>query len=277
MAKKSLVFVLNKDNSDEYLNWVDLKSSKYDIVYVEEVLKNKWKTIHDLLSRSKYKLFYYDFPCFINSDVASSDEDLCKFIEVFKTNKLNIASPAIQGPEVFFESKNSFLRNVNYVPSVFFAFSKHAISLFKKNNILNFNDSGSGIDWTLPAIIKNDKVCIIDSIKINYKFEQQEKNIKDFVEIYTEFNLESFYFTEYSRVDCEEEMDIESFSNNFKKLRNCNFRRPTRRSNDCAPERSFISQRLLNATGAQNLNQANAASSTNALVSATEEEGNEEI
>jgi len=253
MAKKSLVFVLNKDNSDEYLNWVDLKSSKYDIIYVEEVLENKWKTIGDLFSRYKYKLFYYNFPCFINSDVSSSDEDLCKFIEVFKKNELNIASPAIQGPEPFFESKDSFLRNVNYVPNVFFAFSKYAISLFKKNKILNFNDSGSGIDWVLPAIIKNDKVCIIDSIKINYRFEQQEKNIKDFVEIYTKFNLESFYFTEYSRIDHEEEMSIESFYNNFDKLEDCEFRRPTRRSNDCVPKKSFLSQRLVNATGSHSL------------------------
>ena len=30
---------------------------------------------------------------------------------------------------LFFSSKNCFLRNVNYVPNVFFAFSKNAISL----------------------------------------------------------------------------------------------------------------------------------------------------
>lgn len=247
---KSLVFILNKDNSDNYLSWINLKSKKYSVIYIEEVLDNKWRTVYDILLNYKYKLFFYDFPCFINSDVVSSHDDLCDFIEIFKSENINFASPAINGSEDFFSFKNSYLRNVNYIPNVFFAFSKYAISIFRRNKVLNFNDSGSGIDWAIPAILNNDKVCIIDSISIKYNFEQQEKNIKDFVSIYNQFKLESFYYTEFSRIERKEEIDVESFANNFEKLNNI-FKRPTRRANGCLPSKSFISQRLINATGAQ--------------------------
>lgn len=246
----NLVFILNKDNSDNYLDWINLKSSKYKVIFIEEENKNKWKTVSDLLSNYRFKLFRNDFPCFINSDINSTDKDLCEFLDVFENKNLNFASPSIEGSEDFFSSKNCFLRNVNYVPNVFFAFSKNAISLFRKKKVLSFNESGSGIDWALPSILKNEGVAILDSVKINYNFEQQEKKIKDFVDVYTTFNLESFYYTEFSRVENKEEIDVESFTNSFEKLNSADFNRPHRRQNGCVPIKSYlVSQRLMNASG----------------------------
>ena len=80
----NLVFILNKDNSDNYLDWINLKSSKYKVIFIEEENKNKWKTVSDLLSNYRFKLFRNDFPCFINSDINSTDKDLCEFLDVFE-------------------------------------------------------------------------------------------------------------------------------------------------------------------------------------------------
>jgi hypothetical protein len=231
--KKNIVFVFNR-SSDEF----NLKDTKDIKIVFCGCGSNKWKTIGEIFD--KHKLKNYKTISFIDSDVQIDTEDLEKFLYLFKKHNLNYASPSYSN-HAFFSERYS-LRIVNFIPDKFITFNFKSLNLVRK--YFDENDSGSGIDWLIPKMLKYKGTAIIGTICIGNNYSDNENiNVRDLLEIYSKFNFDSLNYKELSRIEYDlEEVKI---SNNVEKFDKMKFSRPSRRSNGCGGSEVQLSSRLL--------------------------------
>lgn len=231
--KKNIIFVFDK-SSDKF-NLKDTKDIK--IVFCGSD-SNRWKTIGEIFD--SYKLKNYKTISFIDSDVQIDLEDLEKFLHLFKRYNLNYASPSYSN-HAFFSEQYS-LRIVNFIPDKFITFNFKSLNLIRK--YFDENNSGSGIDWLIPKILRYKGVAIIGTICINNNYSDNENiNVRDLLEIYGKFEFDSLNYKELSRIEFDsEEIKLKI---NVEKVDKMKFTRPSRRSNGCGGSEVHLSSRML--------------------------------
>lgn len=234
--KKNIIFIFKSRES--YPSWIDFNNNLYNVFFID-VKKNRWKTIYEIFNQ--YKLKKYSSISFLDSDIKSNSKDLCKYIEIFNKYKLNYASPSYKDSKFF--SPKYILRNVNVIPTKFITFNFNSLNKIK--NVLNENESGSGIDWIIPKLLNYEKISIVDYITIDNVVENDNVVFKDFINVVNKYELNDLDAIEFSRLDYDDS-NIQYEIDEINLIKNYNFSRPSRRSNECHTSNMTISQRFLN-------------------------------
>lgn len=254
--KKNLIIVFSDQkikikNSFFYdICFIDLESSNinynYKYYFKRKKEEDKYESLAEIFKYIKYK--NYEYIWVTDQDIEVSQKDIIKLFKLNSKYNLLLSQPSVTNKDLFFDfmhNKSDFLlRNVNFLDMKAPFFKSEIVE-----NIMTVLANGSiGLEWILPKFLNYEKVCIIDSISVDYRnYKNLYENQDNILQLNSRLNSQGIQpiFIEFNSLKKEiEELKKDKsikFKNKLKK-----FKRPNRRSNGCISDGSYLSNRIMN-------------------------------
>ncbi len=170
-----------------------------DTKYIAQAKGQKFRLIHEYLSKQKKFMTRYEYFFFPDDDIFIDDVNINKLFGYMETYELELAQPALTNSYHTFtatlKQPGTILRYTNFVEMMQPCFSREALK--KCFNTFNINKSGWGMDFHWGTIIdsNNKKVAIIDDVTSVHTRparltpEQRQENNKELEEYLVKFKI----------------------------------------------------------------------------------------